>query len=108
MDIDERSDSTDDDPVLSRSSGHDHRGDHDGHGWAAEAHARTPARAHLPLVRAADHRTRVSGLHRRHALSPTGGRIRIGCSGWNYRYWRGPAYPPGVPARRWLELYAER
>ncbi len=34
--------------------------------------------------------------------------VRIGCSGWNYRSWRGVLYPAGVPARRWLELYAER
>ncbi len=31
---------------------------------------------------------------------------RIGCSGWNYREWRGLFYPPGLPARRWLEHYA--
>jgi uncharacterized protein YecE (DUF72 family) len=31
---------------------------------------------------------------------------RIGCSGWNYREWRGVLYPPGCPARRWLEHYA--
>jgi uncharacterized protein YecE (DUF72 family) len=34
--------------------------------------------------------------------------LRIGCSGWNYRDWRGAFYPEGVPARRWLECYAER
>jgi len=34
--------------------------------------------------------------------------IRIGCSGWNYRDWRGAFYPDGLPARRWLEAYAER
>src|SRR5690349_14950599 len=33
--------------------------------------------------------------------------IRVGCSGWNYRDWRGAFYPEGVPARRWLETYAE-
>jgi uncharacterized protein YecE (DUF72 family) len=32
---------------------------------------------------------------------------RIGCSGWNYDAWRGRVYPPGVPKRRWLEVYAE-
>jgi uncharacterized protein YecE (DUF72 family) len=32
----------------------------------------------------------------------------VGCSGWNYRSWRGTFYPQGEPARRWLELYAER
>jgi uncharacterized protein YecE (DUF72 family) len=31
----------------------------------------------------------------------------IGCSGWNYRDWRGVLYPEGLPQRRWLERYAE-
>src|SRR5919108_2781699 len=33
--------------------------------------------------------------------------VRVGCSGWNYRAWRGELYPAGLPARRWLERYAE-
>jgi len=33
--------------------------------------------------------------------------VHIGCSGWNYREWRGVIYPEGLPARRWLERYAE-
>jgi uncharacterized protein YecE (DUF72 family) len=33
--------------------------------------------------------------------------VRIGCSGWSYRDWRGGLYPDGLPARRWLERYAE-
>jgi uncharacterized protein YecE (DUF72 family) len=32
--------------------------------------------------------------------------VRIGCSGWNYRDWRGPVYPEQLPARRWFEHYA--
>jgi uncharacterized protein YecE (DUF72 family) len=32
--------------------------------------------------------------------------IRIGCSGWNYRDWRGRVYPSDVPVRRWLAHYA--
>lgn len=31
----------------------------------------------------------------------------IGCSGWNYRDWRGRFYPQAEPQRRWLELYAQ-
>jgi uncharacterized protein YecE (DUF72 family) len=31
---------------------------------------------------------------------------RVGCSGWQYRDWRGVLYPPGLPQRRWLERYA--
>ncbi|HEX6457589.1 MAG TPA: DUF72 domain-containing protein [Thermoleophilaceae bacterium] len=34
-------------------------------------------------------------------------RVRIGCSGWNYKAWRESFYPQGLPARRWLERYAE-
>ncbi|MFD1611369.1 DUF72 domain-containing protein [Sphingomonas tabacisoli] len=32
--------------------------------------------------------------------------IRIGCSGWNYRHWRGAFYPEGLPVKRWFEHYA--
>ncbi len=34
------------------------------------------------------------------------GTVRIGCSGWNYKHWRGVVYPPGLPERRWLDHYA--
>jgi uncharacterized protein YecE (DUF72 family) len=34
-------------------------------------------------------------------------RVWIGCSGWSYRDWRDKLYPHGLPARRWLERYAE-
>jgi uncharacterized protein YecE (DUF72 family) len=33
--------------------------------------------------------------------------VHIGCSGWNYRDWRGTLYPEGLPQRLWLERYAE-
>lgn len=33
-------------------------------------------------------------------------RIRIGCSGWNYRHWRGAFYPDDLPVKRWFEHYA--
>jgi uncharacterized protein YecE (DUF72 family) len=35
------------------------------------------------------------------------GVIRIGCSGWQYRDWRGVLYPEGLAQRRWLAHYAE-
>jgi uncharacterized protein YecE (DUF72 family) len=34
--------------------------------------------------------------------------VRVGCSGWNYRDWRGRLYPEGLPQRRWLARYATR
>jgi uncharacterized protein YecE (DUF72 family) len=34
--------------------------------------------------------------------------IRIGCSGWNYRHWRGAFYPDGLPVKRWFDHYAAR
>jgi uncharacterized protein YecE (DUF72 family) len=30
----------------------------------------------------------------------------IGTSGWQYRDWRGPFYPPSLPQRLWLEYHA--
>lgn len=34
--------------------------------------------------------------------------IRIGASGWHYKHWRGPFYPPGMPAAGMLDFYCER
>lgn len=34
--------------------------------------------------------------------------IRVGCSGWQYRHWRGDFYPADLPASRWLAHYVER
>ncbi len=34
--------------------------------------------------------------------------IRIGCSGWQYRHWRGDFYPADLAQDRWLEFYAAR
>jgi len=34
--------------------------------------------------------------------------ILVGTSGWQYRDWRGAVYPADLPARLWLENYAER
>ncbi len=34
------------------------------------------------------------------------GRTYVGCSGWQYRDWRGLVYPEGLPQRRWFEHYA--
>ena len=34
--------------------------------------------------------------------------IRIGCSGWNYKAWRGAFYPADLPQAQWLPYYAQR
>ena len=34
--------------------------------------------------------------------------VFIGTSGWQYRHWRGPFYPPEVPQKGWLSFYADR
>ena len=31
---------------------------------------------------------------------------RVGCSGWQYKHWRGEFYPADLPASRWFEFYA--
>ena len=32
--------------------------------------------------------------------------LRIGCSGWQYKHWRGDFYPAGLPQSRWFAHYA--
>ena len=34
--------------------------------------------------------------------------IYVGTSGWQYRDWRGPFYPPKLPQRDWLRFFSER
>jgi uncharacterized protein YecE (DUF72 family) len=34
--------------------------------------------------------------------------VRVGCSGWQYKHWRGDFYPSDLPQTRWLEYYSER
>jgi uncharacterized protein YecE (DUF72 family) len=34
--------------------------------------------------------------------------VLVGTSGWQYRDWRGPFYPAGVPQAEWLPAYATR
>jgi len=33
--------------------------------------------------------------------------VRVGCSGWVYKHWRGLFYPEGLPQKRWFERYSE-
>jgi uncharacterized protein YecE (DUF72 family) len=33
--------------------------------------------------------------------------VHVGCSGWDYRSWRGGLYPQGLAHSRWLARYAE-
>jgi len=33
-------------------------------------------------------------------------RVLVGCSGWQYKDWRGVLYPERCPQRDWLEVYA--
>ncbi|MEP6769003.1 MAG: DUF72 domain-containing protein [Acidobacteriota bacterium] len=35
-------------------------------------------------------------------------RFRVGCSGWQYRHWRGEIYPADLPASKWFDFYASR
>lgn len=35
-----------------------------------------------------------------------GARAHVGCSGWQYRHWRGNFYPDTLPVNRWFEHYA--
>ena len=68
----------------------------------------------MPAMQAFNRGRRAAGsLNRRVgttvSMGDTRGRIRLGCSGWNYEHWRnGVFYPAGLPTSRWLSYYAER
>jgi uncharacterized protein YecE (DUF72 family) len=32
--------------------------------------------------------------------------LRVGCSGWQYKHWRGDFYPAELPTSRWFDHYA--
>ena len=32
--------------------------------------------------------------------------FKVGCSGWQYKHWKGDFYPAALPQRQWLEYYA--
>jgi uncharacterized protein YecE (DUF72 family) len=34
--------------------------------------------------------------------------VHVGCSGWNYKEWRGTIYPTDLPASRWLAVYSQK
>jgi uncharacterized protein YecE (DUF72 family) len=41
-------------------------------------------------------------------LSPSSpATIRVGCSGWIYKHWRGAFYPQDMAVKRWFAFYAE-
>ena len=40
--------------------------------------------------------------------SALGQLVRVGCSGWQYKHWRGDFYPAELPQRQWLEYYSEQ
>lgn len=35
-------------------------------------------------------------------------KVHIGCSGWNYKDWRGKFYPEKLAAKNWLKFYSEQ
>jgi len=36
-----------------------------------------------------------------------GRHVRVGCSGWYYRHWKGLVYPADLPSSRWFQHYQE-
>jgi uncharacterized protein YecE (DUF72 family) len=43
---------------------------------------------------------------RARAGAPAAGAAWIGCSGWQYKHWRGDFYPAGMPQAQWFAHYA--
>jgi uncharacterized protein YecE (DUF72 family) len=52
-------------------------------------------------------RSTVPKPHASHGVQLAMNAIRIGCSGWNYKDWRGPFYPQDMPVKNWFAFYAQ-
>ena len=50
--------------------------------------------------------TELNGVRERIFSPPPHRRVRIGCSGWQYKHWRGDFYPAELPTSRWFAHYA--
>src|SRR3569833_4461332 len=72
------------------------------------ARAAAPASRPVPPRTSAKGRAGGRGTRTRPPHSDAMGRVRIGCSGWTYKDWTGPFYPPGAKDRERLEYYATR
>lgn len=35
-------------------------------------------------------------------------KVYVGCSGWNYKDWRGKFYPEKLAQKNWLEFYSQK
>jgi uncharacterized protein YecE (DUF72 family) len=64
--------------------------------------------AHQQLTTSALSRERAQRPGRASRLSHGPAPLRIGCSGWQYKHWRGDFYPTELAPGRWLEYYAQR
>jgi uncharacterized protein YecE (DUF72 family) len=56
-------------------------------------------------------RPEASSSRRRRSAAPAPHRpatCLIGCTGWQYKHWRGDFYPAALPQSRWLPYYSER
>jgi hypothetical protein len=71
---------------------------------------RLPRRRDLSAGRSG-RRARPDGVRRQHRQDRAAERdasVRIGCSGWLYKHWRGDFYPKGPAQKDELDFYTER
>jgi len=50
----------------------------------------------------------ASVSHGSEGAVPTAPSVRVGCSGWQYKHWRGAFYPVDLPASQWFAYYASQ
>src|SRR5688572_3233320 len=55
-----------------------------------------------------DQRPEATGERSVVRLTAAERQLRVGCSGWQYKHWRGDFYPEALASTRWFTHYAER
>jgi uncharacterized protein YecE (DUF72 family) len=48
----------------------------------------------------------LNGTYGHAPVRPLNRTVRVGCSGWQYKHWRGDFYPAGLPTSGWFAHYA--
>src|SRR5688500_8364259 len=66
-------------------------------GYRHDVHASSPPGAHRTLRRV---------LQRRNSPPSGQNMVRIGCSGWQYKHWKGDFYPADLRTGEWFTRYA--
>src|SRR4029453_8922638 len=76
------------------------------HGEAYEINSQPPTLSEVEGLEVGSWELALLSPSEARHLRPRPVMVRVGCSGWQYRHWRGNFYPADLPLKSWFEHYA--